>query len=267
MEAIHERVAGLDVHKDTVVACVRVMSGARVERTCRTFGTTTAALTGLRDWLDETGCTVAAMEATGIYWKPVWNILSDGRFDLVLANAAHIKAVPGRKTDVNDATWIADLIACGLIRSSFVPGESQAELRSLMRTRKQLVREQASHVQRLQKTLEEANIKLASVISDILGVNGRRMIEAMIAGVRNPRRLAELADGRLKASPKQLYDARATAGSPTMAASCSACICGNGTGWPRRSPRSTCRSRRRSPPWTRRRRPGGPQGGPRPFAP
>src|SRR5215831_3819580 len=207
MDVIHDRVAGLDVHKDTVVACVRVMSGAKVERTCRTFGTTTVALGQLRDWLDGNGCTEVAMEATGVYWKPVWNILSDGRFELTLANAAHIKAVPGRKTDMNDAMWIADLVACGLIRPSYVPGERQAELRSLLRTRKQLCREQASHVQRIQKTLEEANIKLASVISDILGVNGRRLIEAMIAGVRNPHRLAGLADRRLKASPKQLYDA------------------------------------------------------------
>src|SRR6266581_4700209 len=183
------------------------MSGAKAERTCRTFGTTTVELGELRDWLNGNGCTEVAMEATGVYWKPVWNILGDGRFDLILANAAHIKAVPGRKTDINDAMWIADLVACGLIRPSYVPGERQAELRSLLRTRKQLCREQASHVQRIQKTLEEANIKLASVISDILGVNGRRMIEAMIAGVRNPRRLAGLADRRLKASPKQLYDA------------------------------------------------------------
>ena len=207
MDVIHDRVAGLDVHKDTVVACVRVMSGAKAERRCRTFGTTTVELGELRDWLDGNGCTEVAMEATGVYWKPVWNILSDGRFDLILANAAHIKAVPGRKTDINDAMWIADLVACGLIRPSYVPAERQAELRSLLRTRKQLCREQASHVQRIQKTLEEANIKLASVISDILGVSGRRMIEAMIAGVRNPHRLAELADRRLKASPKQLYDA------------------------------------------------------------
>ena len=207
MDVIHERVAGLDVHKDTVVACVRVMSGATAERTCRTFGTTTVELGELRDWLDGNGCTEVAMEATGVYWKPVWNILSDGRFDLILANAAHIKAVPGRKTDINDAMWIADLVACGLIRPSYVPAERQAELRSLLRTRKQLCREQASPVQRIQKTLEEANINPGFNPGDILGVSGRRMIEAMIAGVRNPHRLAGLADRRLKASPKQLYDA------------------------------------------------------------
>ena len=122
-----------------------------------------------------------------------------------MANAAHIKNVPGRKTDVNDATWIADLVACGLIRASFVPDEAIQQLRSLLRARKQLSREQTSHIQRIQKTLEEANIKLDAVISDVLGVSGRRMIEAMIAGVRNPHKLAALADRRIKASPKVLY--------------------------------------------------------------
>ena len=137
----------------------------------------------------------------------MWNILSDGKFEPILANAAHIKNVPGRETDVIDATWIADLVAFGLIKASFVPGEKIQELRSLTRTRKQLGREQTRHVQRIQKTLEEANIKLNSVIGDIMGVSGRRMIEAMIAGVRNPQKLARLADRRIKASPKALYDA------------------------------------------------------------
>jgi transposase len=207
MEVMHDRVAGLDVHKAMIVACVRVMAGRKASRECRTFETTTAGLEALLAWLTECGCTHVAMEATGVYWKPVWNILSDGKFELILANAAHIKNVPGRKTDMNDAMWIADLVACGLIRSSFVPEEEIQELRSLMRTRKQLVREQVSHVQRIQKTLEEANIKLDSVISDIMGLSGRRMIEAMIAGVRNPRKLAALASQRIKASPKALYDA------------------------------------------------------------
>jgi transposase len=207
MEAMHERVAGLDVHKAMIVACVRLTTSGKVGRECRTFDTTTDGLLALLAWLTQTGCTQVAMEATGVYWKPVWNILSDGAFDLTVANAAHIKNVPGRKTDVNDATWIADLTACGLIRASFVPDEATQQLRSLLRARKQLTREQTSHVQRVQKTLEEANIKLDSVISDILGVSGRRMIEAMIAGVRNPFKLAELADRRIKASPKALYDA------------------------------------------------------------
>ena len=170
MDVIYERVAGLDVHKETVVATVRVMVGAKAERECRTFETTTAGLSVLLAWLTEARCSHVAMEATGVYWKPVWNILSDGAFELIVANAAHIKNVPGRKTDVNDATWIADLLACGLIRGSFVPNEKFQELRALQRTRKQLTREQTRHVQRLQKTLEEANIKLDSVISDLRAV-------------------------------------------------------------------------------------------------
>ncbi len=207
MEIMHKRVAGLDVHKETVVCCVRIATGKKVSRECRTFETTTAGLEALLAWLTENRCAHVAMEATGVYWKPVWNILSDGKFELILANAAHIKNVPGRKTDVNDATWIADLVAFGLIKASFVPGEKLQELRSLMRTRKQLGREQTRHIQRMQKTLEEANIKLDSVISEIMGLSGRRMIEAMIAGVRDPRKLAQLADRRIKASPKELYDA------------------------------------------------------------
>lgn len=207
MDVMHERCAGLDVHKEMVVACVRLASGGKVFRECRTFETTTDGLLALLAWLAGSSCTHVAMEATGVYWKPVWNILSDGAFDLMVANAAHIKNVPGRKTDVNDATWIADLVACGLIKASFVPEEEIQELRSLLRARKQLSREQTGHVQRIQKTLEEANIKLDSVISDILGVSGRRMIEAMIEGVRNPHTLAKLADRRLRASPKALYDA------------------------------------------------------------
>jgi transposase len=207
MDVLHERVAGLDVHKATIVACVRTMAAGKVERECRSFETTTAGLLALLAWLRESGCTHVAMEATGVYWKPVWNILSDGVFKLILANAAHIKNVPGRKTDMNDAMWIADLVACGLLRASFVPDERLQDLRSLMRTRKQLVREQTRHVQRIEKTLEAANIKLGSVICEVMGVSGRRMIEAMISGVRDPRKLAALAHRQIKASPKELYDA------------------------------------------------------------
>jgi transposase len=207
MEVLHERVAGLDVHQATIVACVRIMAGTKAMRECRSFATTTAGLLDLLAWLAEQRCSHVAMEATGVYWKPVWNILSDGDFDLLVANAAHIKNVPGRKTDMNDAMWIADLAACGLIKASFVPEESIQELRSLMRTRKQLSREQTRHVQRIQKTLEEANIKLGSVICEVMGVSGRRMIEAMIAGVRDPRKLAALAHRQIKATSKELYDA------------------------------------------------------------
>ena len=207
MEVMHRRVAGLDVHKETVVACVRLMAGRKPTRECRTFATTTEALLGLLAWLTASRCTHVAMEATGVYWTPVWKILSEGDFTLIVANAAHIKQVPGRKTDMNDAMWIGDLLACGLIKASFVPEEEIQELRSLTRTRKQLVREQTRHVQRLEKTLEEANIKLGAVISDLMGVSGRRMIEAMIAGERDPHRLAGLAERTIKASPKVLRDA------------------------------------------------------------
>jgi transposase len=207
MDILHERVAGLDVHKNTVVACVRLKAGGETQRECRTFATTTEGLLALGVWLKESRVTHVAMEATGVYWMPVWKILCDGDFELIVANAAHIKNVPGRKTDINDAMWIADLLACGLIKASFVPPEELQELRSLTRTRKQLVREQTRHTQRIQKTLAEANIRLDSVLSDIMGASGRRIIQAMIAGVRQPRKLAELASKQIKATPKELYDA------------------------------------------------------------
>jgi class 3 adenylate cyclase len=173
MEVLHPHCAGLDIHKDTVVACVRHMVDGAVKREVRTFKTTTKDLMALSEWLSAEGCTDVAMEATGIYWKPVWHILADGDFKLMLANAAHVKNVPGRKTDVNDATWLADLMAHGLIRGSFVPDEPTQEMRNFLRTRKQFVRERTSHVQRIQKTLEDANIKLDSVITDIMGLSGR----------------------------------------------------------------------------------------------
>lgn len=207
MDILYERVAGLDVHKETVVACVRIMADGKARRECRTFATTTDQLMELRAWLEECQCTHVAMEATGVYWMPVFRLLDAGKFELIVANAAHIKNVPGRKTDMNDAMWIADLLACGLIQASFVPNEEIQELRALTRTRKQLVREQTRHVQRIDKTLAEANIKLSSVLSDIMGASGRRMIEAMIRGVRQPRQLAELAGKQIKATPKALYDA------------------------------------------------------------
>jgi transposase len=205
MDVLHPRCAGLDVHKKTVVAAVRVVEHGQVRVEVRTFETTTAGLIALAEWLSEHGVTAVAMEATGVYWKPVWHILSaEGSFELVLANAQHVKAVPGRKRDISDAVWLADLQAHGLIRGSFVPPPEVAALRSLMRTRKQLVRERTSHTQRIQKTLEEANIKLDSVISDVLGQSGRAMLEAMIAGESDPKRLAELASPRIKATPETL---------------------------------------------------------------
>jgi transposase len=214
MDVLHPRCAGLDVHKKTVVAAVRVVEHGKVRSEVRTFETTTAGLIALAEWLSEHAVTGAAMEATGVYWKPVWHILStEGSFELVLANAQHVKAVPGRKRDVSDAVWLADLMAHGLIRGSFVPPPEVADLRSLMRTRKQLVRERTSHTQRIQKTLEEANIKLDSVISDIMGQSGRAMLEAIVAGETDPERLAKLADRRIKASPDTL--ARTLDGRPT----------------------------------------------------
>jgi len=207
MQVLYPHCAGLDVHKDTVVACVRHMAGGTVKRQVRTFKTTTTELLALSEWLAAEKCTHIAMEATGVYWKPVWHILSDGDFSLVLANAAHVKNVPGRKTDVNDATWLADLLAHGLIRGSFVPDQQTQEMRDLLRTRKQLTRERSRHVQRLQKTLEDANIKLDSEISDIIGLSGRKMIEALIAGESDPEQLARLAHRRIKAPPEALCEA------------------------------------------------------------
>jgi len=190
MELLHRRCCGLDVHKDTVVACLRLVSDGKVTTEVRTFQTTTADLLRLSEWLAANGCTHVAMEATGVYWKPVWHILDDGEFELVLANAAHVKNVPGRKTDVNDAMWLAELLAHGLLRASFVPDAQTQEMRNLLRTRKQLVREQASHVLR-----------------DVMGKSGRAMIEALIAGETNPAKLASLADRRVKASPEELREA------------------------------------------------------------
>lgn len=207
MEVLHERCGGLDVHKNTVVGCVRVARGVRVEKEVRTFKTTTKELLALADWLDGHGVDHVVMEATGVYWKPVWHVLDDGERELVLANAAHVKNVPGRKSDVSDCDWLCDLGAHGLIRASFVPDSPTQELRSLLRTRKQLVRERSSHTLRLQKTLEDANIKLDSVISDVVGVSGRRMIEALVAGESDPAVLAALADRRIKAPPEVLCEA------------------------------------------------------------
>ncbi|MFP5276126.1 MAG: IS110 family transposase [Acidobacteriota bacterium] len=204
MEVLHAHCAGLDIHKDTVVVCIRHMADGKVTTAVRTFNTATAELLALSDWLSAEGVTHIAMEATGVYWKPVWNILSDGEFALVLGNAAHIKNVPGRKTDVKDAAWLADLMAHGLVSSSFVPDQTTQEMRDLLRTRKQLVRERTSHTQRIQKTLECANIKLDSVISNVIGVSGRRMLEALIAGQTDPGELAAMAHGRLQATPAEL---------------------------------------------------------------
>src|SRR3954449_11201503 len=207
MEVLYPRCAGLDVHEATVVAAVRLAADGKVAREVRTFATTTAGLLELAEWLAESGCTHVVMEATGIYWRPVWHILAEGGFALVLANAAQVKNVPGRKTDVGDATWLAELLAHGLIRASFVPDGPTEELRSLLRTRTQLVRERASHVLRLQKTLEDANVKLDGVVTDLLGKSGRTMLEALVAGETDPEKLVALAHPRLSATPERLREA------------------------------------------------------------
>jgi transposase len=204
MEVLHPRCAGLDVHKENVVAAVRLAEPGGVRTEVRRFDTTTPGLLALGAWLAERGCTHAAMEATGVYWKPVWHVLSDGDLTLVLANAAHVKNVPGRKTDVADAAWLADLLAHGLVRASFVPDAPTQAMRALLRTRKQLVREQSSHVQRLQKTLEDANLKLASVLTDIMGLSGRAILEALVAGETDPDRLLALVHRRVRAEPARL---------------------------------------------------------------
>ena len=206
MRILHRRCAGLDVHSETIVACVRVVHRSEVRQEVRTFQTTTKALLALADWLTENECTHVAMESTGVYWKPVWHVL-EGSFELVLANATQIRNMPGRKSDVNDATWIADLLAHGLIRASFVPDTPIQELRDLTRTRKQFVREVVQHTARIQKTLEDANLKITGVISDVLGVSGRAILEAIVAGETDPHRLLAVTKGRLKASPERLLEA------------------------------------------------------------
>jgi transposase len=206
MEVIYERCAGLDVHKKTVVACrVESKGSGRKEQETRTFGTATAQLLELVDWLTEWGSTHVAMESTGEYWKPVYNLL-EGQVEILLVNAGHIKAVPGRKTDVGDAEWIADLLRHGLLRGSFVPPRPQREWRDLTRQRSNLVRERASVLNRVQKVLEAANIKLASV-TKVGGVSAREMLEAMVAGESDPAVLAGLARRRLRAKRGELEQA------------------------------------------------------------
>lgn len=206
MEVLHPKCAGLDVHKDSVVACARSAISGTVQRQVKTFETTTRGLSQLQQWLQSQGCTHVAMEATGVYWKPVWHMLEED-FELVLANATQVRNVPGRKSDINDATWLADLLAHGLIRASFVPPPPIQQMRDLTRTRKQLVREVAQHTQRIHKTLEDANLKVASVITDMLGVTGRAILKALVEGQSEPELLADLAHGRLKAKREQLVEA------------------------------------------------------------
>ena len=197
MEVMHPDCAGLDVHKKTVVACVmHSVAGSAAAKQTRTFGTMLNELEELRDWLRKEGCTHVAMEATGVYWKPVHNVLEE-HFTVLIANAEHIQAVPGRKTDVKDAEWIATLLRHGLVAASFIPDRAQRELRELTRFRTSLIRDRARMVLRLQKTLEGANIKLAAVLTDVVGASGQRILQALLRGDSDPGEMAELADPRI----------------------------------------------------------------------
>jgi transposase len=204
MDVLHACCAGLDVHKKTVVACVRRVDPAgKVTKSIQTFSTMTRDLLALSDWLAVQGVAVAAMESTGTYWKPVFNIL-EPRFDVVLVNAHHVQQVPGRKTDVRDSEWLAQLLQHGLLRPSFIPPRPTRELRDLTRQRTRLVGEKAAVANRIQKVLEDANVKLGCVASNVLGVSGRDMIEAIIRGAYDPVQLADLARRRLRGKIPQL---------------------------------------------------------------
>ncbi|GAC1530435.1 MAG: IS110 family transposase [Chloroflexota bacterium] len=199
MRVVYERCCGLDIHKKSVVACVLITHpDGSVQRQVHTFGTMTADLCALSDWLDERVVTHVAMESTGVFWQPVYNLLEEEQRTLILVNAQHIKNVPGRKTDIRDAEWLADLLRHGLLRSSFVPSSPMRALRELTRYRKTLVQERTAEINRLQKVLESANIKLASVVSDVLGVTGRHILDALVAGETDPDTLAALARGTLR---------------------------------------------------------------------
>src|SRR5262245_1114165 len=205
MQTLYPRVAGLDVHKITIVACVRnVDARGRIEEDVRTFGTMTDDLLVLADWLATHNVTHVAMESTGVLWKPVWNVLEGATWELLLVNARELKQAPGRKSDVKDAQWIAQLLACGLLRSSFVPPQPQRELRDLTRQRAQLAAEHTRCANRVHKVLQDANIKLSSVATDVLGTSGRDMLMALVAGQDNPEQLAELARGKLRGKIPEL---------------------------------------------------------------
>lgn len=207
MEVLYARCAGLDVHQKSVVACVRIHGPeGRAQTSTRTFATDTAALLELSAWLEENQCSHVVMEATGVYWKPVWHILEES-FALVLANASSVRNVPGRKSDVSDAAWLADLLAHGLVRASFVPERPTQELRDLTRTRKQMVKQRAQHVNRLHKVLEDANLKIGAYVTDITGVTGRAILGALIGGETDPAKLADLRDPRLKTPREELMKA------------------------------------------------------------
>src|SRR5438128_8604103 len=208
MEIVHTRCCGLDVHKKTVVACVLIsQADGLIERQIRTFRTMTVDLLALADWLSSLNVTHVALESTGVYWRPVYNVLEDDQRTLLLVNPQHMRAVPGKKTDVKDAEWLADLLRHGLLRASFIPPAPIRVVRELARYRKTLVQERADETNRLHKTLEGANLKLASVTTDVLGMSGRAMFAALIEGERDPKVLADLARGKLRAKLPQLRQA------------------------------------------------------------
>lgn len=199
MQTLCQRAAGLDVHKETIMACVRLTKpNGQIQQELKTFGTMTAQLLELFDWLAKWQVTEVAMESTGVLWKPVWNILEGGEWKLLLVNARELKQVPGRKSDVRDSQWIAQLLACGLLRSSFVPKREQRELRDLTRHRAQLQAECTRCANRIHKVLQDANIKLSSVATDVLGLSGRDILAALVSGEVDPEKLAELARGKLR---------------------------------------------------------------------
>jgi transposase len=214
VELVVERAAALDVGKDEVVACIRVPDPAgggrgrgRRRQEVRTYPTFTSSLEALADWLQAEGVTQVVMEATGQYWKPIWYVLEERGLELLLVNARHVKILPGRKTDVGDAAWLCELLECGLLRGSFVPPPAIRELRDLVRYRKRLIQAHSAECQRVQKTLEDAGIKLDSVATDVLGVSGRAILKALVAGQRDPKTLAELAKGKLRKKLPQLRQA------------------------------------------------------------
>jgi transposase len=207
VDILHRCCAGIDVHKQVVVVCVRKLShGGSVRQEVRSFRTETNALLAMADWLTDEQVSHVVMESTGVYWKPIWNLL-DGLFVLQLVNAEHVKKVPGRKTDVKDSQWLAELLQHGLLKPSFVPARPVRQLRDLTRQRVQLVRQKVQVANRIQKTLEDCNIKLSSVASDVLGASGRDMIRAIIAGENDPITLADLARQRLRKKIPQLQEA------------------------------------------------------------
>src|SRR5262247_4866895 len=207
MDVMYSCCCGLDVHKKTVAAClITSTEGPEPVKEIRTFRTMTADLLALADWLEEKGCTHVTMESTGVYWRPVYNLL-EGSVELSVVNAQHVKMVPGRKTDVRDSEWLAQLLALGLLRRSFVPPAAQRELRDVVRYRKRLIEDRAREANRIQKVLETANIKLASVVTDVLGVSARAMLKALIAGTGTPDELAELAQRRMRRKRAALGEA------------------------------------------------------------